>query len=133
VVASTGAGVPLAAALDGWAARRPLPAVRLGVAALALAAETGGASARAVDGVAETIRGRLAVGAEVRALSAQARLSALVIVLAPLAFTALAMASDKGTTTFLFQTPAGLACLVAGLGLDAIAAFWMQRLSRVEP
>ena len=87
----------LASALDGWAERRPLPSVRLGVAALALAAETGGASARAVDGVAETIRGRLAVGAEVRALSAQARLSALVIVLAPLAFSALAVASDGGT------------------------------------
>lgn len=132
VVASTGAGVSLAAALDQWAERRPLPAVRLGVAALALAAETGGASARAVDGVAETIRGRLAVGAEVRALSAQARLSALVIVLAPLAFSALAVASDDGTSTFLFRSPAGLACLVVGLGLDAVAAIWMQRLSRVD-
>ena len=133
VVTSSAAGVPLVQALDRWATCHPLPAVRLGVAALALAAETGGASARAVDGVAETVRGRLAVAAEVRALSAQARLSALVIVLAPLAFSVLAAASDDGTTDFLFRSPAGLVCLVAGLGLDGLAALWMQRLSRIEP
>jgi len=82
--------------------------------------------------VAETLRGRLAVAAEVRALSSQARLSGLVIALAPLVFSALATATDARTADFLFRRPIGLACLVAGLGLDACAAAWMVRVCRVE-
>lgn len=76
-------GVPLITALEGWAERRPLSTVRLVVAALCLGAETGGAQARAIDGVAATVRDRLALGAEVRAVSSQARASAWVIGLAP--------------------------------------------------
>lgn len=133
VAAATASGAPLVAALDAWADRRPLPAVRLAVAALALGAETGGAQARAVDGVAETVRSRLAVAGEVRALSSQARLSALVIAAAPIAFALLATGTDGRTAAFLFRTPAGLACLAGGLVLDALAAVWMHRLTAVRP
>lgn len=126
-------GATLPAALDAWAERRPRPGVRFAVAALALAAETGGASARSVDGVATTLRERHALDREVSALSAQARLSALVIGLAPLAFAAFAAATDPRTATFLFRAPAGLACLGAGLALDAAGAWWMHRLTREQP
>lgn len=132
VAAEVAHGGPLAAALDRWGRRRPLPGVRLAVSALALGAETGGAHARAIDGVAATVRSRSAVGREVRALSSQARLSAVVITLAPLGFSALAAASDERTAGFLLRTPLGLFCLVAGLALDALAALWMLRLSRVD-
>jgi tight adherence protein B len=132
VVVAADSGVPLATALDGWLERRPLPGVRLAVATLGLGAETGGAQARALDGVAETLRGRLAVAAEVQALSSQARLSGLVIALAPLVFSGLAVATDGRTAAFMFRTPVGLGCLVLGLALDACAAVWMFRLCRVE-
>jgi tight adherence protein B len=132
VVSAAEGGAPLARALDGWVDRRPLPGVRLAVATLGLGAETGGAQARALDGVAETLRGRLAVAAEVRALSSQARLSGLVIALAPVVFCGLATATDARTAQFLFRTPLGLGCLVLGLGLDACAAVWMVRLARVD-
>lgn len=125
-------GASLVAALEGVAARRPLPGVRLGVAALCLGAETGGAQARAVDGVAATVRERLAVAAELRALSSQARISALVIGLAPVGFGAFAAATDPRTSEFLLHTPAGLSLLVAGLVLDGLGWLWMQRLARVE-
>jgi tight adherence protein B len=72
------------------------------------------------------------VAAEVRALSSQARLSGLVIAAAPLVFSGLASVTDARTAEFLFRTPPGLACLVAGLGLDACAAAWMARLCRVD-
>lgn len=131
VTGEVAAGVPLATALDGWGRRRPLPGVRLAVSALGLGIETGGAHARALDGVAATLRSRAAVAGEVRALSAQARLSALVIVLAPLGFSALAAATDERTAGF-FVTPLGMAFLAGGLTLDALAALWMHRLSRVD-
>ncbi|MBW3547992.1 MAG: type II secretion system F family protein [Actinobacteria bacterium] len=131
VTGEVDAGVPLLTALDGWGRRRPLPGISLAVSALGLGVETGGAHARALDGVAATLRARSAVAGEVRALSAQARLSAVVIVLAPLGFSALAAATDERTAAF-FVTPLGLACLAGGLALDALAGLWMHRLSRVD-
>jgi tight adherence protein B len=124
-------GVPLGVALDAWAAARPLPGVRLATAALGLGAETGGASAQAVDGVAATLRVHLAIAGEVRALSSQARMSALVIVLAPIAFTLLATSTDGRTARFLFATPFGWLCLALGLGLDAVGWLWMRRITGV--
>ena len=99
------------------------------MASIALAAESGGAAARAIDGVAATLRANLALAAEVRAQAAQARLSALVIAVSPVAFGALAAGTDRQTADFLLRTPIGLLCLVAGLSLDAAAAFWMHRIT----
>ncbi len=124
-------GTPMVEALEALAERHPLPGVRLAVAALCLGAETGGAQARAVDGVAATMRDRLGVAAEVRALSSQARVSAVVIGLAPLAFGAFAAATDPRTAQFMLHTPAGLGLLLAGAALDAAGWLWMQRLARV--
>lgn len=125
-------GATLVAALEALSARHPAPGVRLAVAALCLSVETGGGQARAVDGVAATVRDRLAVAAEVRALASQARISAVVIGLAPLAFGAFAMATDPRTGRFLFHTPLGLTLLAAGCVLDGLGWLWMQRLARVQ-
>ena len=132
VVAAQRSGVPLAAALARWREQRPLAGVRLTASALELGLTAGGTHARAVDGVAATLRDNLAIGAEVRAQAAQAQASALVIGLAPLGFTALACLADHRTATFLFQTPAGLACLAIGLALDALGAAWMARITRTR-
>lgn len=132
VTMATERGAGLVAALEGWAVRRPLPGVRLVVAALCVGAETGGAAARAVDGVAVTLRQRLAADAEAHALATQARVSAAVIAVAPLAFGALAAITDPRSAGFLLRTPAGLVLLSAGLALDAAGALWMARLTRVQ-
>ncbi|MEA2931557.1 MAG: tight adherence protein [Actinomycetota bacterium] len=124
-------GAGLVEALEGLAVRRPSPGVRLAVAALCLGVDTGGAQARAVDGVAATMRERLAVEAEVRALSSQARMSALVIGLAPLGFGVFAAATDPRTSEFLLHTPGGLVLVCVGLLLDSAGWLWMQRLCRV--
>lgn len=125
-------GATVEDALERWCERRALPGVRLATAALALGAETGGASAQAIDGVAATLRTNLGIAGEVRALSSQARLSALVIVLAPIAFAFLAATSDGTTATFLLRTPFGWVCLAAGLGLDAVGWLWMRKLTEVD-
>jgi len=132
VAQSTERGSGVVAALEGWAARRPLPGVRLVVAALCLSAETGGAAARAVDAVAATLRQRLAAEGEARALATQARTSAAVMAAAPAAFCAVSAVVDPRSSAFLLRTPLGLALLAAGLGLDAAGAVWMARLTRAS-
>lgn len=127
--------IGVASALDGWATGRGgdspvLPSERLAATALALAAETGGSPARAVDGVAATLRTRRALGEEIRALSSQARSSAVVIALAPVAFGGLAGVTDSRSSSF-FGSSVGLTLLAAGLSLDVIGAWWMARLCRM--
>jgi tight adherence protein B len=130
VLGQAARGVPLADALAAWPRERPLPEVRVAAAALALAADAGGPQARAIDSAADTVRERLAVTAEVRAQSGQARLSALVIGCLPVAFLAWAVVTDRRTAAVLVGSPAGWACLAAGAALEAAGAIWMGRIVR---
>jgi Flp pilus assembly protein TadB len=123
-------GPPLVAALEAWPRRRPLAGVRLCAAALCLGAETGGAQAAAVDGVATTLRQRAAAQDEAMALATQARLSAWLIAAVPLGFGMLTSSADPRNAAFLFRTPAGLLVLLAGLALDGAGAVWMVRLTQ---
>ncbi len=124
-------GVPLVNAIDAWTSSMTGDGVRLTGAALALSAELGGAAARSLDGVAATLRDRNAVRREVRALSSQARASAVVIGVAPLGFAVIAAALEPRTIDFLLRTPAGMACLVVGVVLDGVGAAWMHRLAAI--
>lgn len=126
-------GRPIARVLDDWSSAHDDPGTRLAASALVLAAVVGSAPARAIDGVAATVRERLDLAAERHALAAQARTSALVLSVAPVGFAGLLVVGDTAAADFLLGTPAGWACLALGLGLDASGAWWMTRLSRTEP
>jgi tight adherence protein B len=130
VAAAAEGGRRLATVLDQWADRAGTPPVRLAVTALALGSETGGAVARAIDGVAATLRDRRNVAAEAGALATQARASAALIAVAPLGFAALVMSADQDAAGMLLGSPLGLACLAGGLTLDAAGAAWMSRIVR---
>ena len=100
---------------------------------LAVAAETGGAAATALDGLARSLRDALGAQAEATALSAQARLSAIVVGAAPIAYLLFAAATDPHATETLVSTSAGRICLGLGLGLDALGALWMRHITRSQP
>jgi tight adherence protein B len=127
-----GRGQPMAAVLDDWTRRHDDPGTRLAATALILANAVGVASARAVHGVAATLRERLELSAERRALASQARSSVVVLSAAPLLFALFLGVSDGAAGRFLLQSKAGWACLAAGMGLDAVGAWWMARLTRGE-
>lgn len=131
LLALTGAGVGLGDALARWRAHPDAtPAVTLTCAALELGAEAGGSVAQAVDRVAATLRDRLEVQAEVRALATQARASAALLSVAPVGFTAVLATVEPGIASVLLTTPAGWACLAVGLALEAAGAAWMARIVR---
>jgi tight adherence protein B len=99
---------------------------------LVLATVVGVTPARAVDGVAATLRERLGLSAERRALASQARTSAVVLSAAPVVFAVLLGMGDGAAGRFLLHSPAGWVCIAGGLGLDAVGAWWMARLTRGE-
>jgi tight adherence protein B len=121
-------GVALRDALDDVVAAHPDASVRLAAAALLVGADTGAAPARAVDGVAATLRDRVALEREAAGHATQATASAAVLVLAPVGFGAFAVVTDPRVGGFLFSGPAGWACLSLGITLDVIGALWMARM-----
>jgi tight adherence protein B len=127
---STTRGRPMAAALDDWSTAHDDRTTRLAATAMILATRVGTAPARAVEGVAATLRERLDLAGERRALAAQARASTLVLATAPLVFGMILLAGDEAAADFLLRTPAGWASLTIGIGLDAVGAWWMARLTR---
>lgn len=125
-------GRPVRDALDDWSAAHDDPGTRLAASALVLADVVGTAPARAVDGVAATVRERLDLAAERRALATQARTSALVLTVAPVGFATLLVLTGTEAGSFLLGSPAGWTCLALGTVLDAVGVWWMARLSAPE-
>jgi tight adherence protein B len=125
-------GAPLQGALAAWAGERNDPGFRSAAGALAVAATTGGRSAEALDGLASSLRDRIEIAAEARALSAQARLSAIVVGSLPLAYLAGCAVVDPRQVRVLTGTSFGIACLGSGLALEGLAVVWIRAILRRE-
>lgn len=123
-------GAGLGDALHSWARERRAIGVEVAAGALALSATVGGPAADALDGLASSLRARLSVMAEARALSAQARYSAWVIGLAPIGYLAATAAVDHRSVHVLVGTGPGRTCVVLGLGLELLGAAWMRGILR---
>jgi tight adherence protein B len=123
-----GLGASLTSALTTWAGERSTPGVEAAAGALALSTAVGGRAADALDGLASSLRDRLAVAAEVRALSAQARYSAAVIGLAPLGYVVATAMIDPSSLNVLVGTNTGRVCVVLGVALEVLGVIWMRAI-----
>ena len=126
-------GLGLSDALVGWPAEHDAVGVRAAAGALAVANTIGGRAADAIDGLASSLRHRLDASAEARALSAQSRLSAVVVGAAPIGYLAFSSLIDPGSVSALVGTGVGRVCLVLGLAFEGLAAVWIRRIVRSEP
>jgi tight adherence protein B len=124
-------GLGLADALATWPTERSLPSVRATAGALALASAVGGGAADALEGLSISLRERSGAVAEARALSAQARVSAIVVGAGPVGYLALSALLDPRSFDTLAGTAPGRTCLAIGLALDGAALLWMRRIVRV--
>jgi len=131
VVADIEIGVPLGEAIDAWAERSMSRDVQLVAGALDLHRRSGGDLPSVLDQVTATIRERVAVGREVRALTAQARLSGWILGVLPIGFFAFLWLTSRRDIEGALGTPAGLASVLLGLGLELGAFFWIRSLLEV--
>ncbi len=133
VVARLALGASLVESLGVWSAERPVADVAVAAGALAMVTSVGGAASTPLEGLAVSLREDEAARDEARALSAQARISAIVVGVAPVAYLVFSSATDPGSVRILVSSNAGRMCLVVGLGLEALAGWWMHRLVGARP
>jgi tight adherence protein B len=95
-------------------------------------ARSGGDLAAALDEVGRTIRHRIAVRRELRAASAQGRISGVIMGSLPIAFFLFLSITSHSKLRPILQSGAGMAMVGGGLVLEGIAYVWIRRLLRVE-
>jgi len=123
-------GEPLDVALSRWAAGGGEDD-RLVCAALLMHRRTGGDLPTVLDRIAATLRERAAARAELRSLTAQARLSGAVLGLLPVGFFLFLALTSPGDVAAALRSPGGRAAIAAGLALQAVAFAWIRRILRV--
>ncbi len=103
------------------------PHLELLCSVVAATAAFGGTAAAPIDRVGATLRLRNADGQEREAQSAQARLSAHVLTVVPLAVLALLASTDANVRQFS-TSGLGLTVITSGLALNLAGWWWMKRI-----
>ncbi|MBI3648340.1 MAG: type II secretion system F family protein [Actinobacteria bacterium] len=124
-------GEPLEAGLERWAQEVGGEDARLVTGVLALHRRTGGDLPRVLDRVGEALRERRASAREVRALTAQARLSGAILGALPIAFFLFLLVTSRRDVAGAFETGTGVAAIGLGLVMEGAAFVWIRRLLRV--
>lgn len=119
-------------ALAGWSTEIGTDDARLVVGVLALHRRSGGDLPRVLDQVAVTLRERSSASREVRALTAQARLSGAILGLLPIGFFGFLWMTSRGDIQGAFDSPIGVGAVIAGLVLEGVAFLWIRSLLEVE-
>lgn len=94
--------------------------------------EVGGDLAVVLDQVGETIRERSQIKGQVRALSAEGKFSAYILVGLPFGISGLMFVMNPTYIGTLFSHPLGIGMLVVGGIMMAIGSFWMSRMVKIK-
>jgi tight adherence protein B len=125
-------GVGTAQALQALSLRVASDDVRYFVVAVVIQSETGGNLADILKNTAHLIRERQKIAGVVRVLSAEGRISALVLSLLPFALAALMSLLNTGFISKLWTDPMGLQLVYFSLTLMAFGILWMWKLIQIR-
>lgn len=119
-------------ALDGIAARTGSRDFSWIVMAIRIQHDIGGNLAELLATVAETLRERERLRRQVTSLSAEGRLSGVILAALPVVFAGYLMLVRPEYIAPLFDTQMGLLLLAIGAALLAIGGLWMAKVIKVE-
>lgn len=125
-------GADLEDALDALAARMDSLDLELVVVAIRTAREVGGNLAEVLDTAVHTMRERAQLRGQVKALSAEGRFSAKVLIALPLLMAAYLLVFKRGYLAPLYSTGVGIVLLIIGGTLLLVGAVWLTRMTKIE-
>ncbi|MFG1912548.1 VWA domain-containing protein [Kribbella sp. NPDC048928] len=131
-LAETRIGVDLEDGLNHVADRMRCDDLRWVVMATRIQREVGGNLAEVLTNTVDTMRERAQTHRQVRALSAEGRLSGYIIVGLPIVLGVWLTVSKPQYMSPLFTTPLGLVMVAGAVGLIVLGGFWIRALIKVE-
>ena len=102
------------------------------VTALIIQRKVGGNLAEILDTIAATIRDRTRIRGEVKTLTAQSKISAIIISLLPFGIAIFLLAVNPEYIMELFQSTIGVILVVLAIFFQIVGAFIMMRLADIE-
>jgi len=88
--------------------------------------------AETLRNTAATLRDRQALSRHVRALSAEGRLSAYILIALPVGLFFYMLLVNRAYVELLWTTPIGMGMSAGGLISLAVGVFWMNKVVKVE-
>lgn len=125
-------GKSLPDALKGLAARVDLEEVRFWVTCLLIQRETGGSLPQMLDEVSRLIRARMEFAAKVKAVSAEARFSAVVLAGLPVVLAGLISLINPDYLLPLWTDPLGQGLAITALALMGCGIIVMRHMTRIN-
>ncbi len=125
-------GVPTNDALVNLANRVPIPDVSYFVVAVMIQREAGGNLAELLDKISSIVRARLTLLGEVRTLSAEGRLSAVILTALPFGVALVVNLVNPDFMKVLWTDPAGLYMVGGALFLMILGMLWMRSIIRIR-
>ena len=125
-------GVPLEEALENASARIGSSDFELVVTAVLIQREVGGNLAQVLDNISYTIAERISMRREIMALTAQGRLSAIVLILLPFAAGAAMYIVNTESFVQMLEDPMGQMAMAGALVMEAVGYFIIRRIVNIE-
>ena len=125
-------GVPTSDALRHLADRVPIPDVSYFVVAVMIQRESGGNLAELLDKISTIVRARLNLLGEVRTLSAEGKLSAIILTALPFGVAGLVNLVNPKFMDVLWTDPVGLKMVGFAMFVMLLGIMWMRSIIRIR-
>jgi tight adherence protein B len=125
-------GMPLTRALEEMLKRMPEEDLRLLVVAIKVQNEVGSSLAQIIGRLSEIVRTRQRLQQQIRTMTAQSRMSGMVVGLLPAIVLSIFSLVQPGYARVLFYDPSGVMALKLAIGLDLMAFLTIRRILKVD-
>ncbi|WP_416196755.1 type II secretion system F family protein [Selenomonas sp.] len=132
VISEINVGATLEQALENMTRRVQSPDFDLVVTAVLIQRQVGGNLAEILDTISETIQDRVRMRREVLALTAQGRLSGVILILLPIAIAAALTFINADALRPLYEEPMGRVAVVGAVVLEIIGYIVIRRIVDID-
>ncbi|MHB9106402.1 MAG: type II secretion system F family protein [Armatimonadota bacterium] len=132
VLDETNVGLGMPEALHNLLQRVPLPDLDIAVTAILIQLDVGGNLAEVIEIVANTVRERQRISAEVDTLTAEGKLSGVILFILPIVMAVVITMLNPTYMAALFKTSIGHLLLFCGACLEIIGGFVIKRMLEID-
>ena len=125
-------GTPLEEALNNMGKRIASEDLQLIITAVLIQRQVGGNLAIILDNISETIRDRIRIQGEIKTLTAQGRISGLVIGCLPFIIVVILMLMNPKFLEPLFQSSMGIMLIIWGLVSEVIGIIFIRKITAID-
>lgn len=125
-------GSTMSAALERLGQRVPLTDLHYMIVAILIQREAGGNLSELMTNVSMLIRQRLKLLGDIRTMSAEGRMSAMILCMLPLVIAGVFMVVSPDYLSTFWHDPAGPSMLTVAIGMMVIGVFWMRQVVQIR-